>query len=118
MEIAQPSRKISGKITFPGLILDDTQIKNIEHSSALVHGEGFEIGTAPMGVIIIELIEDSSAPVMYDFEGQEGLVELGLMLPDESVEHIDIGLYTAKSTIKENNAIKIEALDRMHKAEK
>lgn len=118
MEIAQPSRKISGKITFPGLILDDTQIKNIEHSSALVHGEGFEIGAAPMGVIIIELIEDSSAPVMYDFEGQEGLVELGLMLPDESVEHIDIGLYTAKSTIKENNAIKIEALDRMHKAEK
>ncbi len=118
MEIAQPSRKISGKITFPGLILDDTQIKNIEHSSALVHGEGFEIGTAPMGVIIIELIEDSSAPVMYDFEGQEGLVELGLMLPDESVEHIDIGLYTVKSAIKENNIIKIEALDRMHKAEK
>lgn len=57
--IASPSPEFQSRITFPGLILDDVQIKAIELNSLLVSGDDFEIGTAPMDMVKVELVEDT-----------------------------------------------------------
>ena len=56
-EISQPSREIESRITFPDLVLDDYQVKSINLDSLLVGSDDFEIGTAPMDMVKIEIIE-------------------------------------------------------------
>lgn len=57
--IASPSPEFKSRITFPGLVLDDYQIKSINLDSLLVGGDDFEIGTAPMDMVKVELVEDT-----------------------------------------------------------
>ena len=55
--IKQPAREIKSRITFPDLVLDDYQVRSINLNSLLVSGDDFEIGTAPMDMVKIEIIE-------------------------------------------------------------
>ncbi len=55
--IKQPSREIKSRITFPGLVLDSSHIRSIELDSLLIGTNDFEIGTAPMDMVKIEIIE-------------------------------------------------------------
>lgn len=55
--IASPSPEFKSRITFPDLVLDDYQVKSITLDSLLVGGDDFEIGTAPMDMVKIEIIE-------------------------------------------------------------
>jgi len=57
--IMSPSPEFESRITFPGLALDDVQIKTIELNSLLVGSDDFEIGTAPMDMVKVELVEDT-----------------------------------------------------------
>jgi hypothetical protein len=57
--ISQPSREIESRITFPDLALDDYQVRSINLNSLLVGGDDFEIGTAPMDMVKVELVEDT-----------------------------------------------------------
>jgi len=64
--ISQPSREIKSRITFPDLALDDYQVRSINLNSLLVGSDDFEIGTAPMDMVKIEIIKDSTA--LYTWE--------------------------------------------------
>ena len=116
-EIKQPSREIKSRITFPDLVLDDDQIRKIDIDSAFVGSDDFEIGTAPMDMVKVELIEEKDAPIEYDFEGKEFDIELGIVLPDESVEYLSMGKYTVEKAVRKNNTISLDCVDRMYKAE-
>ena len=54
--IASPSPEFKSRITFPDLALDDYQVRSINLDSLLVGSEDFEIGTAPMDMVQIELV--------------------------------------------------------------
>ena len=251
--ISQPSREIESRITFPDLVLDDYQVRSINLNSLLVGGDDFEIGTAPMDMVKVELVEDTGdewgrnllldsgvevtnnsylartytpsewlvagetytvtlcvtpaegvssfqphlssgyvhqatlavsgtekqtvsrtfiakyaagrlpednpshanlnfyrypndgtvtepstihwckvkkgstatpwtpAPedyANYDYENKECEIELGLTLPDESVEYVSMGKYTVEKANRKNNVITLDCVDRMYKAEK
>lgn len=64
--ISQPSREIESRITFPDLVLDDYQVRSINLNSILVGSDDFEIGTAPMDMVKIEIVKDSTA--LYTWE--------------------------------------------------
>jgi len=57
--IASPSPEFESRITFPDLVLDDCQVRSINLDSLLVGGDDFEIGTAPMDMVKVELVEDT-----------------------------------------------------------
>jgi hypothetical protein len=258
--IASPSPEFKSRITFPGLVLDDYQVKSINLDSLLVGGDDFEIGTAPMDMVKVELVEDTGdewgrnllpnseeektndgsqwrleflrtydlAPIFeeygldreyslsfelksadisknnriqvymqsgsgtkynfinkivevteeyqrfvfeglkptegigeyntahlsfygtydtgnipivrkiklelgstatpwtpapedyanYDYKNKECDIELGLTLPDESVEYVSIGKFTVENAVRKNNTITLNCVDRMYKAEK
>ena len=54
----------------------------------------------------------------YDYENKECEIELGLTLPDESVEYVSIGKFTVEKAVRKNNRITLDCVDRMYKAEK
>jgi hypothetical protein len=116
--IMSPSPEFESRITFPSLALDDVQIKTIELNSLLVSGNDFEIGTAPMDMVKIELVYDPDDSIEYDFEGKECDIELGLTLPDESVEYVSIGKFTVEKASRGSMTITLDCVDRMYKAEK
>lgn len=116
--IKEPAREIKSKITFPDLLLDEYQIQSIEINSSLVFSEDFEIGTAPMDTCNIELIEEPDDLIIYDFEDKECKIELGIKLPDDTIEYLDIGRFTVEEAIKKDNKITLSCVDGMYKAEK
>jgi len=54
----------------------------------------------------------------YDYKNKECNIELGLTLPDESVEYVSIGKFTVENAVRKNNTITLNCVDRMYKAEK
>ena len=64
--IKSPSPEYECRITFPDLMLDDVQMKSINLDSTLVSGSDFEIGTAPMDMVKVEIIKDTLT--MYTWE--------------------------------------------------
>jgi hypothetical protein len=115
--ITQPSREIKSRITFPDLILDDTTIQRIEWDSTLIGVDDFEIGTAPMDMVNVSLLYEVDEPVLYDFDEQECEIEVGISLPDDTIEYVSIGKYTVDRAEKTNNVMSLHAVDRMYKFE-
>lgn len=143
--ISQPSREIESRITFPSLILNDYQIQKIGIESALIGSDDFEIGTAPMDMVKVELVAEDDDPIEYDFEGKECEVELGIktIIPNtathvelnnfthlelserthgdmntRATEYVLLGKYTVEKAVKKNNIITLDCVDRMYKSEK
>src|SRR5690606_24237089 len=127
------------------LILDDSYVQKIDLNGALVSGEDFEIGTAPMAMAKVELIEDEGSEINYDFEGKEGDIELGIKtivagtathgnlsnythqelserthgdMNAREMQFISIGKFTVEKAVKKNNVITLDCVDRMYKSEK
>lgn len=117
LAISQPDREMVSRITFPDFILNDEQIQRIEWDSTIVGQTDFEIGTAPMDMVNINLIHEVDDPIMYDFDGQECEIEIGIILPDDTIEYVSIGKFTVDRVEKTNNIISIHAVDRMYKFE-
>lgn len=116
--IAQPSRTLRSRVTFTSTdyTFDDSVVKSITLTDALTFDRDFEIGVAPMAKVNIELVWDGDIPLAYDFEGLECDVELGVVLPDATVEYLSIGKFTVESALSKNNMLTLIASDRMHKA--
>lgn len=116
--ISKPSREIKSRITLPELTLDDDNIQIINLDSSLVFGEDFEIGTTPMATVKIELIFSPERYIEYDYEDKECDAQIGIKLPDDTVEYLSIGLFTVEEVIKNDYKITLNCVDRMYKAEK
>ena len=139
--IASPSPDFKSRITFPDLVLDDYQVRSINLDSLLVGGDDFEIGTAPMDMVQIELVCAPDEPIEYDFEGKECEIELGVHIPftynrmetftygeleqytyDEmeegTPENVALGLFTVEKATKGVMILTLDCVDRMYKAEK
>lgn len=139
--IASPSPEFKSRITFPGLALDDYQVRSINLDSLLVGSEDFEIGMAPMDMVQIELVYAPDEPIEYDFEDQECEIELGVNIPftheymesftygeleqytyDEmeegTPENVALGLFTVERATKGVMILTLDCVDRMYKAEK
>jgi hypothetical protein len=115
--ISQLSRELKARITFPGLVLEDDNIQSIEWDSTLVGADDFEIGTAPMDMVRINLVSEVDSPMFYDFDDEECEIEIGVQL-SHSVEYVSIGKFTVDNVEKKDNTIHINAVDRMYKFEK
>lgn len=116
--ISQPSREMAARITFSGLSLDASIIQRISLISTLVSGSEFQIGTASADKITLDLIDDTATLINFDFKGEEFELELGITLPDTSIEFVSLGLFTVDGAVRNRDVITIEAIDRMHKFEK
>jgi hypothetical protein len=116
--ISQPSRELAARITFSGLSLDAGIIQRISLISTLVSGSEFQIGTASADKITLDLIDDTATLINFDFKGEEFELELGITLPDTSIEFVSLGLFTVDGAVRNRDVITIEAIDRMYKFEK
>ena len=122
--IKSDTLEIKGKVAFPGLEIDDTTLSKIAIDADLVYDEDFEIGTAPMATAEVELVVDTEltpAPedyTNYDYGNKECSIELGLTLPDDTVEYVPQGLYTVEEAKKKNDTVTLRCVDRMYKAER
>ena len=139
--IASPSPKLKSRIIFPDLVLDDYRVRSINLNSLLVGSEDFEIGTASMDMVQIELVYAPDEPIEYDFEGKECEIELGVNIPftheymesftygeleqytydelEEGMpEYVPLGLFTVEKATKGVMTLTLDCVDRMYKAEK
>ncbi len=116
--IKDPAPSFVSRITFPGLMLDDTEVKSISWDSTLDSNNDFTIGLAPMDMVRIEIVQTLENPIEYNFENKECEIELGLVLPDESVEYLPIGKYTVEKSTKGSIVTTLDCVDRMYTAEK
>ena len=118
--ISQPSRELRSRMTILGedIVLDDDNIQSIVFDSAIVAGNDFEIGTAIMGSVDIQLIDRDFSLLNVKFEDKEILVEIAVKLEDETYEYVPLGLFTIEKVTKNDTIINITASDRMYKFEK
>jgi hypothetical protein len=116
--IAKPDRTLKSRITFSDLTLDDSNITSIRFDGGIIASDDFEIGTAIMKTAKVDLIDIDFSLNSYGFENKEALIEIGVMLEDESFEYVPIGLFTFTKAVKDNRKITLDANDRMYKFEK
>ena len=119
--IKQYGRVIKCKAIFTSLGFTAVdEILKLEMDSNLVGGEDFEIGTAYMDTAKLELTEDEWDGVYlnYAFEGQEADLQVGIKLPDTTIEYHSIGLFTVEKADRNEGLVTLELVDRMAKADK
>jgi len=122
--ISQPSREIESRITFPDLVLDDYQVRSINLNSLLVGSDDFEIGTAPMDMVKVELVEDTG-----DEWGRNLVIKTGSLngyyldgvwtpspnarTPKEFIKVVPGGMYTMSVPASEfvNNVVRMSMWD-------
>lgn len=98
-------------------VFDNDLIKTIKWNSGLIIDDAFEIGTASMATINITLANKDLA-LGYLFENKESKEEIGVTLPDGSIEYVPLGIFTfEKSKIKNDIEVQLSGVDRMHKFE-
>ena len=54
----------------------------------------------------------------YNYKGESFSIKVGTVLPNESIEYVNMGIYTVEKVTKQDNVITLEAVDNMYKAEK
>ena len=116
--ITKPSRYIKSKITIGDTVIEGEDISNFTLEDKLVTGEDFEIGTAIMTILDIDIINDNKKFDEEIFENKELFVEIGIELEDKTIEYVPLGYYIVDNVIKEGKLISLETSDRMSKFEK
>lgn len=117
--IKAPSRKIVGRMSFPNDAVNEKIIQSIEIENNLT-SEDFTIGIAAMSMASVELEEDlyEGLTVSGDLTGQTCNIEIGIQLPNGSMEYVSMGLFTVESFEREQTKIRMKLVDAMHKADK
>jgi hypothetical protein len=115
--IAQPSRTLKSRLTIGANIINDGYVQSITHDHAIITEDDFEIGTAVMATVAIELLNKDDT-LTYTFENQEINTEIGTKLADEIFEYVSLGLFTIEKATRDNKKIKLIGCDRMYKFEK
>ena len=117
--IKAPSRKIVGRMSFPNVAVNEKIIQSIEIENNLA-SEDFTIGIAAMSMASVELEEDlyEGLTVPGDLTGQTCNIEIGIQLPNGSMEYVSMGLFTVESFEREQTKIRMKLVDAMYKADK
>jgi hypothetical protein len=115
--IVQPSRHLKSRITLGENIITDEYIQSITWDCSIIPGDNFEVGTAPMSTVEIELF-DKDGSLTYQFEDSEIKIELAAELSDGTYEYVPFGLFTIEESTKDKKKIKLTGCDRMYKFEK
>jgi len=116
--ISKPSRYIKSKVTIGDIVIEGEDISNYTLEDKLVTGEDFEIGTAIMTILDIDLINDNKKFDKYIFENKELFIEIGIELEDKTIEYVPLGYFTVDNVTKNGKLISLETSDRMAKFEK
>lgn len=117
--IKAPSRKILGRMSFPYDAINEKTIQSVELESNLAFDD-FTIGIAAMSMASVELEEDlyEGLTVSSDLSGKTCNIEIGIMLPNGSMEYVSMGLFTVESFEREQTKIRMKLVDRMHLADR
>ncbi|MDU5108901.1 MAG: hypothetical protein E6248_00525 [Clostridium sp.] len=116
--IKKPSRYIKSKITIGDTVIEGEDISNYTLEDKLVTGEDFEIGTAIMTILDIDLINENKKFDKYIFENKELFIEIGIELEDKTIEYVPLGYFIVDNVTKNGKLINLETSDRMAKFEK
>lgn len=114
---------VKAKIT-----LADKTILNISNEDIMQGGviiedgvsspNSFEIGGSVIGELTLVLNNLDDKFSTYDFYGATIYIQIGLFLPDDTVEFIPKGYYTVDDALAESSTITLTALDNMSKFDK
>lgn len=108
------SRNIKAKISFPNMVLEGTEIKDINITNNLLTGEEFEIGTFITSIATVTILNKE---VYQSLEGKECNIYVGA-ITSVGTEYINMGIYkVTKETIKDQ-LITLEMEDRTSKFDK
>ena len=108
------SRNIKAKISFPNMVLEGTEIKDISITNNLLTGEEFEIGTFITSIATVTILNEE---VYQSLEGKECNIYVGA-ITSAGTEYINMGIYrVTKETIKDQ-LITLELEDRTSKFDK
>lgn len=114
--IRASSRRIKAKLILPGTTIE--QVNLIELDSILSDENDLIIGTANMDIMKIEINDDPLSPIIYEFDGKEIDVQLGIELTGSTYEYHSIGKFTIEKSDRKDSKIYLDLVDRMHKADK
>lgn len=112
------NRDFECRVIFNNLTLDNNHVQSIEYSSSIIESGDFEIGTANMAMVEIEVIDEDTFFDGYPFESKEVDVEIGIKLENGNFEYASLGKFTIEKPIRKDKIIRLTAVDRMHKFEK
>lgn len=115
--IGSTERAFRARITVGGKVYEQDVISNIVYNSALTLSEDFEIGTAIMATVKIELL-DTNYLITESFEDKEAKVEVAVKLPSSAYEYVPLGLFNLESSVRNDKKLNLSGGDRMHKFEK
>lgn len=112
--IKKYSRNIKAKISFSDMVLEGTEIKDINITNNLLTGEEFEIGTFITSIATVTILNEE---VYQSLEGKECNIYVGA-ITSAGTEYINMGIFkVTKETIKDQ-LITLELEDRTSKFDK
>ena len=117
-KILEPSRLIASRITLGSTVIDGTYIQGITWNDSICTGDDFEIGTAVMADVTIELIDIDFSLRAIEFENKEIYAEIGIEISTDAFEYVPLGYFTIEEVNRKDRAISLKAVDRMYKFEK
>ena len=113
--IRAPDRQLSSSLIFTGLTISDDNIVEWEHTSNLIPGDTFEIGTAIADFMTVTIHDpDRTIWSSFDFKEKEFTLKLSVKDGVSWVEKT-IGIFTVESAEENKGRIQITGIDRIWK---
>ena len=93
-------------------------IVEFELEEGILPDEDFILGGGVASSFNVKIKDIDNSYKDFDFNSKELNVEIGIQLEDETIEYIQIGVFTIEEVQRDKNEITLKAIDNMVKLEK
>lgn len=111
-EILSDSRDMPYRVSINGVMLDQSDVPNMQLSESVSSSNGLSLGTANAAELTLTL----DNPMLSNYDGMLVEPESGLVLPDGSTEWVPLGKFWVTKTSTSNNykTVKLTCVDGMY----
>lgn len=93
-------------------------IVEFELEEGILPDENFELGGGVASSFNVKIKDIDNSYKDFDFNNKKLNVEIGIILDDETMEYIQMGIFTIEEVQRDKNEITLKAIDNMVKLEK
>ncbi|MDD4797125.1 MAG: hypothetical protein PHO66_05100 [Eubacteriales bacterium] len=106
------------RLTVGGAVYDDDTVISLTIRRGATPDTGFALGATTAAQLDVALFDLDGTMDLSAFAGVDIVPEIGLVLPDDSVEYVSQGIFTADQPTRSEGKIALTAYDRMIRLEK
>lgn len=115
--LKQYKRDLRFRIYMADTLIKENDIIEFDITDSIIPGENFELGGAVASTFSAKINNLHGLYENVNFKDKELKVEIGIVLKNDEIEYVPMGVFIVDEYKEENNFINIEALDDMIKFE-